>query len=93
MIICFNDVLDVDPLKEEERAMITKVQILIEVLMINPSTSTTPEGSFSLAPILKTGQRPLLEIHACLMQQRNWEARDPNYTARLVWGYITLTNN
>ena len=60
-ISCFDEVLDVVSPKEDERALIPNVQILIELLMINPSTSATPERSFSLARRLKTWQRSTMK--------------------------------
>ena len=56
-IVCFKEVLP----KEDERALIPNVQILIELLMINPSTSATPERSFSSARRLKTWQQSTMK--------------------------------
>ena len=56
-ISCFDDILKVLSPKTEERLLIPNVQILIELLLINPATSATPERSFSLARRIKTWLR------------------------------------
>ena len=53
----FDDVLRLLTSKEEERALLQNVQIVVELLLINPATSATPERRFSLSKRLKTWQR------------------------------------
>ena len=55
-IDCFADVLCLLKSKEVERALLSNVQIVVELLLINPATSATPERSFSLSRCLKTWQ-------------------------------------
>ena len=59
--VCFDDILEVVAPQVDERGLIPNVQILMELIMVNPATSATPERSFSLSRRLKTWQRSTMK--------------------------------
>ena len=56
-MVCFSDIVDKLQLLPHERQLIPNIIVLCNLLLINPTTSATPERSFSLARLIKTQQR------------------------------------
>ena len=56
-VVCFDDIWNMLKTVPEKLPLIPNVVLLVNLLLVNPATSASPERSFSLARRLKSWQR------------------------------------
>ena len=56
-VVCFDDIHDFLKQNQDKMALIPNIVNLVMLLLINPSTSATPERTFSMARRLKSWNR------------------------------------